>query len=104
MYAIVEVAGKQYKVEKDQVISVDLLQKNENEVFNIDSVLLFENEGNTVVGKPYVSGAKVTAQFLGNIKGDKVRGAKFRQRKGYMRTFGHREQYSQLKITELALN
>lgn len=104
MYAVVEIAGKQYRVEKDQVISVELLQKKENETFNIDSVLLFENDGNAVVGKPYVQGARVTAQFLGNIKGEKVRGIKFKQRKNYTRTLGHRQNYSQLKITELALS
>ena len=104
MYAIVEIAGKQYKIEKDQVISVDFLDKQENEVFDISSVLLFADEGNTLVGKPYLDNVKVKAQCLGDVKGDKVRGMKFKKRKGYERIMGHRQMYSQLKISELALN
>lgn len=103
MYAIVEIAGKQYKVEKDQTISVELLDKQENETFDIEHVLMVAGDGSTTVGKPYVQGAKVTAQCLGSIKGEKVRGIKFKQRKNYTRTLGHRQNYSQLKITELSL-
>jgi len=104
MYAIVEIAGKQYKVEKDQTISVDKLEKQENETFNLESVLLVADENNTVVGKPYVQNAKITAQFIGNVKGDKVRGMKFKRRKNYSRLVGHRQNYSQIKITELSLS
>jgi large subunit ribosomal protein L21 len=104
MYAIVEIAGKQYKVEKDQTISVDSLEREENEIFDIGSVLLFSDGEETVVGFPYLQNAQVKAQYLGDIKGDKVRGMKFKKRKGYARTIGHRQRYSQLKITELALN
>lgn len=104
MYAIVEIAGKQYKVEKDQTISVDCLEKQENEVFNLESVLLVADETNTVVGKPFVQNATVTAQYLGNVKGDKVRGMKFKKHKNYSRLIGHRQNYSRLKITELVLN
>jgi len=104
MYAIVEIAGKQYKIEKDQIISVDFLDKQENEVFDINSVLLFADEGSTLVGKPYLENVKVQAQYLGDIKGDKVRGIKFKKRKNYERIIGHRQTYSQLKISELALN
>ena len=104
MYAIVEIAGKQYKVEKDQTISVDKLEKQENETFNLESVLLVADENNTVVGKPFVQNAKITAQFLGNVKGDKVRGMKFKRRKNYSRLVGHRQNYSQIKITELSLS
>jgi large subunit ribosomal protein L21 len=104
MYAIVEVAGKQYKIEKDQTISVDLLARQENEVFDIESVLFFADENGTLVGKPYLNNVKVKAEYLGDIKGDKVRGMKFKKRKGYARTLGHRQGYSQLKISEIALN
>ena len=104
MYAIVEIAGKQYKVEKDQIISVDFLDKQENEVFDINSVLLFADEGATLLGKPYLENVSVKVQYLGDIKGDKVRGMKFKKRKGYERIIGHRQKYSQLKISELALN
>jgi len=104
MYAIVEIAGKQYKIEKDQTISVDFLDKQENEVFDIGAVLLFADGDSTLIGKPYLENVKVKAQCLGDIKGDKVRGMKFKKRKGYAKTIGHRQKYSQLKISELALN
>ncbi|MCL1911318.1 MAG: 50S ribosomal protein L21 [Leptospirales bacterium] len=104
MYAIVEIAGKQYKIEKDQTISVDFLDKQEDEIFDVSTVLLFADEAGTFVGKPYLENVKVKVQYLGDVKGDKVRGMKFKKRKGYTRTLGHRQRYSRLKISELAMN
>lgn len=103
MYAIVEIAGKQYKVEKDVIVNVDRL-KNADENITIEKVLLYSNEGDIRVGQPYLDNVKVKAEILGEIKGKKVQGVKFKKRKNYTRTLGHRPLYSQLKISELVVS
>jgi large subunit ribosomal protein L21 len=100
MYAIIEIAGKQYKIEKDAVINVDRLKKPENNII-IDKVLLYSNDGDIRVGNPYLSNVKVKAEVLGEVKGIKVLGIKFKKRKNYTRTVGHRAVYSQLKISDV---
>lgn len=103
MYAIVEIAGKQYKVEKDSTIAVDKIEVGEKEQVVFDKVLFLSNDGKTTVGTPYISGAKVTASFMGDIQGDKVRGVKFKKRKNYTRTLGHRRQFSQFRIADISV-
>ncbi len=103
MYAIVEIAGKQYKVEKDVIVNVDRL-KNADENITIEKVLLYSNGGDIRVGQPYLDNVKVKAEILGEIKGKKVQGVKFKKRKNYTRTLGHRPLYSQLKISELVVS
>ena len=73
MYAIVEISGKQYKVEKDATINVDRLENKENENMTIDKVLLFADGENVLIGEPYLSNVKVQATVLGEVKGKKVR-------------------------------
>ncbi len=103
MYAIVEIAGKQYKIEKDAVINVDRLKKSDSSI-TLDKVLLYSNDNDIRVGKPYLSNVQVKAEVLGEIKGNKVLGVKFKKRKNYTRTIGHRALYSQIKISELSAN
>ena len=103
MYAIVEIAGKQYKVEKDAAINVDILQLNPNDELVIDKVLLCSNVENVLIGQPYLKNVTVTAKVLGTVKGDKVRGVKFGKRKRFTRTIGHRQAYSQIMISDLAV-
>jgi len=100
MYAVVEFGGKQYRVEKDMILLVDKV-KSESDTLNLDKVLLRSDGSAVSVGKPYVSGASVTASVLGKVKGRKVRGFKFRRRKKYRRTLGHRQDYLQIKISAL---
>ena len=103
MYAIVEINGKQYKVEKDATIDVDKF-KEAGENLTLEKVLLFADGDNVQVGQPYLSNVKVSAQNLGEVKGPKVRGMKFKKRKRYTRTFGHRHIYSKLKINDLIIS
>jgi len=103
MYAIVEVNGKQYKVEKDATVNVDRLNV-ENEELIIDKVLMYADGENIKIGQPYLSDVKVTAKIVGEFKGQKVRGIKFKKRKNYTRTLGHRTQFSQLKISDLVVS
>lgn len=103
MYAIVEIAGKQYKIEKDTVVNVDRLKKTDNNI-TLDKVLLYSNDGDIRIGNPYLKDVHVKAEVLGEIKGNKVFGIKFKKRKNYTRTIGHRAIYSQIKINELTAN
>ncbi|HPS59603.1 MAG TPA: 50S ribosomal protein L21 [Spirochaetota bacterium] len=102
MYAIVEISGKQYKLEKDAIVNVDRLKTAEKNLV-LDKVILYSNDGEVKIGQPYLQNVKVKAEVLGEVKGNKVFGIKFKRRKNYTRTIGHRAQYSQLKINEVVV-
>lgn len=101
MYAIVEIAGQQFKVEKDQKIFVHRLQANEGDEVNFDKVLLLDNDGAVKVGKPQVDNASVKAKILSHIKGDKVIVFKKKRRKGYKVKNGHRQCLTQIQVSEI---
>lgn len=101
MYAIVEIAGQQFKVEKDQQIFVHRLDSKEGEKVTFDNVLLIEAGGKVKVGAPNVSGAKVTAKVLEHLKGDKVVVFKKKRRKGYRVKNGHRQYLSKIEIQKI---
>lgn len=101
MYAILEIAGKQYKVEDNSTLYVDRLDGNEGDAVDFEKVLLVDNDGKVDVGTPTVSGAKVNAKILGHVKADKVVVFKKKRRKGYKKTQGHRQQYTQVKIEKI---
>ena len=103
MYAIVEIAGKQYKIEKDAVIKVDRLKKADSNI-TLDKVLLYSNDSDIRIGKPYLNNVQIKAEVLGEIKGNKVFGVKFKKRKNYTRTIGHRTIFSQIKISDVTAN
>jgi large subunit ribosomal protein L21 len=84
MYAIVEIAGHQYKVQKDQQIFVNRLQNEEGTQVEFDRVLLTDDNGSITVGAPAVEGVKVTARVVNHLKGDKVIIFKKKRRKGYL--------------------
>jgi large subunit ribosomal protein L21 len=101
MYAIVEIAGQQFKVEKDQQIFVHRLDSKEGAKVEFDNVLLIDNKGKINVGAPAISGAKVTAKVLGHMKGDKVIVFKKKRRKGYRVKNGHRQSFTQIEIQSI---
>ena len=101
MYAIVEIAGQQFKVEKDQQIFVHRLDSMEGEKITFENVLLIETNGKVKVGAPNVSGAKVTAKVLEHLKGDKVIVFKKKRRKGYRVKNGHRQYLSKIEIQKI---
>jgi large subunit ribosomal protein L21 len=103
MYAIVEIGGKQYKVAKDMILDVDKVADSNTQDINIEKVLMYVDGDKVVVGKPYLSNVAITAKVLGEIKGKKVHGIKFKKRKNYTRNVGHREQYLQVKIEQLSI-
>ena len=99
MFAIVEIAGHQYRVEKGKTLIVDKLKDNkEGEKVKIDQVLLTSDGAKTAVGTPYVSGSSVELQVKEHFKGDKIRVFKKKPKKRYERTFGHRQQYTKVEV------
>jgi large subunit ribosomal protein L21 len=91
MFAIVEIAGQQFKVEKDRYIYTHRLEAEEGTSVNFDKVLLVENGGSINVGAPQVNGASVTGKVVSHLKGDKVVVFKKKRRKGYAVKNGHRQ-------------
>jgi large subunit ribosomal protein L21 len=101
MYAIVEIAGQQFKVEKDQQIFVHRLEQKEGDKVSFDNVLLTDNDGKVKVGAPAVKGAKVDATIIEHLKGDKVIVFKKKRRKGYRKRNGHRQYFTSIKIDNI---
>ena len=101
MYAIVEIAGQQFKVEKDQQIFVHRLDTEEGSKVDFDKVLLLDNAGKVNVGAPVIKGAKVTAKVLEHLKGDKVIVFKKKRRKGYRVKNGHRQALTEIQIENI---
>jgi large subunit ribosomal protein L21 len=102
MYAIVEIAGQQFKVEKDQQLFVHRLEGKEGSKVDFDQVLLIDNNGKVNVGAPAVSGAMVSAKILEHLKGDKVIVFKKKRRKGYKVRNGHRQYLTKIQIENIA--
>ena len=101
MFAIVDIAGKQFKVEKDMKVYVNRLQAEEGSEVEFDKVMLIDNEGKVKVGKPKVKNAKVTAKVLSHLKGDKIKIFKKKRRKGYQKENGFRHSYTQIQINDI---
>jgi len=101
MYAIVEIAGQQFKVAKDQKVFVHRLQDEEGAKVNFDNVLLLDNDGQIQVGAPAIDGAQVSAKILRHLKGDKVIVFKKKRRKGYKKKNGHRQYLSEIQIESI---
>ncbi|HZJ73313.1 MAG TPA: 50S ribosomal protein L21 [Perlabentimonas sp.] len=101
MYAIVDIAGQQFKVQKDQKIFVHRLEAEEGTEMSFDKVLLVDNEGKITIGAPTIENAKVNAKVVNHIKGDKVIVFKKKRRKGYKVKNGHRQQFTQIQIADI---
>lgn len=100
MYAIIETGGKQYKVEKGDVIDVELLKDQGNEI-EFNKVLFFTDGTSFKVGIPHIENCIVKAEMIKVSKGPKVIAFKYKRRKNCHRKKGHRQKYSQVKITEI---
>lgn len=98
MYAIVEIAGQQFKVSKDLKVYVNRLSNEEGSSVSFDKVLLLDDNGNVTLGAPAIEGASVEAKVLQHLKGDKVIVFKKKRRKGYKKRNGHRQYLTQIVI------
>ena len=103
MYAVIETGGKQHKVEKGMILSVDLLKDEVGKKITFDNVLLYVDGDNVEVGQPYLDNVKVTAEIKDVVKAEKISILRFRRRKHSMRKIGHRQRYTQIKIKEINL-
>lgn len=101
MYAIVDIAGKQFKVAKDQYIYAPKLDGENGAAVSFDQVLLVDNGGSIEVGAPTVKGVKVSGKILEHVKGNKVIIFKKKRRKGYAVKNGHRQQYTKVQIESI---
>ena len=101
MYAIVNIAGQQFKVAKDQYIYAPKLDGETGAVVNFDQVLLIDNGGKVAIGAPTVKGASVSGKILEHVKGNKVIIFKKKRRKGYAVKNGHRQQYTKVLIEKI---
>ncbi len=101
MYAIVDIAGFQYKVEKDKKYFVNRLSHEEGEQVEFDKVLLVDNDGDVKVGKPTVEGAKISAKVVGHNKADKKTVFKKKRRKGFKVKKGHRQRLTQIQVEDI---
>jgi large subunit ribosomal protein L21 len=101
MYAIVEIAGHQFKVEKDQKVFVNRLATEEGKKVDFDNVLLIGDGDNVTLGAPAIDGARVSAKVLKHLKGDKVIVFKKKRRKGYRVKNGHRQSLSEIVIESI---
>ena len=102
MYAIVDIAGKQFKVEKDQSIFAPKLEGEAGAAVEFKNVLLVDDNGKVKVGAPTIKGSKVSAKIVEHVKGDKVIVFKKKRRKGYKKKNGHRQQFTKILVESIA--
>ncbi|MGB1091531.1 MAG: 50S ribosomal protein L21 [Oceanobacter sp.] len=102
MYAVVVTGGKQYRVEEGEVLRVEKLEVATGDAVELEQVLLIGNGDDVKIGTPVVEGAKVTAEVVGHGRHKKVKILKFKRRKHHMKQMGHRQWFTELKITGIA--
>ena len=101
MYAIVDIQGQQFKVEKDQKLFVHRINADQGSNVEFEKVLLIDNDGKVTVGAPTIDGAKVVVEVGSQVKGDKVLIFHKKRRKGYRKLNGHRQQFTEVTVKEI---
>jgi len=104
MYAIVEIAGKQFKVQQEQFVYAPHMQEDAGASVEFDKVMFLDDDGKVDIGSPTIKGAKVTGKILEHVKGDKVIVFKKKRRKGYKKKNGHRQQFTKVLIEGISKN
>jgi large subunit ribosomal protein L21 len=101
MYAVIHTGGKQYKVAPGDMLKVEKLDAKKGDTVEIKDVFLIVDGENVNVGRPTIANAKVTAEVLGEVRGEKLLIFKHRRRKGYRKTTGHRQDFTSIKVKEI---
>ena len=101
MFAVIESGGKQHTVSEGESLKVELLSEEEGSTIEFNKVLMISNGKDSKIGNPYVENAKVTAKLIHHGKHDKIRVFKMKRRKDYRRTYGHRQNYSEITIESI---
>jgi len=102
MLAVIEMGSKQYRVEKDQVVYVELTGEELGKEIEVPKVLLITDGEKTHIGQPYLDSAKVTAKVLEEVKAPKIHGFTYKKRKNQHKKWGHRQKYHKLQITSIS--
>lgn len=102
MYAVIESGGKQHRVEPGEVLQLEKLNIDTGATVDFDKVMMIGEGDNVQIGAPYVDGGKVTAEVISHGRGDKITIIKMRRRKHYRRQAGHRQYYTEVKITDIS--
>jgi len=101
-YAVIQTGGKQYRVAEGDVIEVERLPGEKGDELALDRVLLIQELTETIVGAPTVADAKVNTVILGQVRGRKINGFKFKPKNNYKRAFGHRQELTRLRVTSIS--
>lgn len=102
MYAVIESGGKQHRVIEGEVLNVELLEAAAGDKIDFNEVLMVGNGADVKIGAPFVSGGKVSAEVVGHGRADKIHVIKFRRRKHFRKQMGHRQWFTQIKITAIS--
>jgi large subunit ribosomal protein L21 len=102
MYAVIESGGKQHRVVEGEVLKLELIDKPTGETINFDKVLMVGQGADVKIGAPYIASGKVTAEVVKHGRADKVKIIKFRRRKHYRKQQGHRQWFTEVKITGIS--
>ncbi|HQQ74741.1 MAG TPA: 50S ribosomal protein L21 [Pseudomonadales bacterium] len=102
MYAVIESGGKQHRVIEGEVLNVELLDAVAGEKIDFSEVLMVGNGADVKIGAPFVAGSKVSAEVVGHGRADKIHVIKFRRRKHFRKQMGHRQWFTQIKITAIS--
>ncbi|GAB6046966.1 50S ribosomal protein L21 [Methyloparacoccus murrellii] len=102
MYAVIQTGGKQYRVKPGELLKVETLVAEAGQEIHFDKVLMVQTDGGIKVGKPYVEGGKVTATVTAHGRHPKIKILKFRRRKHHMKQAGHRQNFTEVKITGIS--
>tara|TARA_B100000795_G_scaffold215050_1_gene168857 strand:- start:227 stop:541 length:315 start_codon:yes stop_codon:yes gene_type:complete len=103
MYAVIKTGGKQFKVNVGDTLKIEKLSTEIGKVFNINSVLTLVDGDKVTIGTPIVNGASVDATVISHGKGDKIKIFKMNRRKGYRKSQGHRQTYTEIKIDKIVV-
>jgi large subunit ribosomal protein L21 len=101
MYAVIKTGGKQYRVQPDDILEIERLPGEAGDILEFDQVLMVANDSGIEVGTPVIADAIVAAELVEQTRGDKIKVFKKKRRKHYRRTMGHRQDLSQIRITEI---
>ena len=102
MFAVIECGGKQHTVSEGESLKVELLSAEEGSTIEFDKDLMISDGSESKIGNPYVDNAKVTAKLVSNGKHDKIRVFKMKRRQNYRRTYGHRQNFSEIHIESIS--
>jgi large subunit ribosomal protein L21 len=102
MYAVIQTGGKQYKVSKGQVLKIEKLAQEVGQEVEFDKVLMINQDGDSKIGTPFLAGSKVKAEVLAQGRHKKIKIVKFKRRKHHDKQMGHRQYFTEVKITEIS--